>query len=61
MIELVTTGGANYPNMTIGKQYKVAATEQYWTTVLDDNDEEFEIPNWMKVDVLESKAMIVPA
>ena len=51
MIELVTTGGVDFPNMTIGKQYKVVSTEQYWTTVLDDNDEEFEIPNWMKVDV----------
>ena len=51
MIELVTTGGANYPNMTIGKQYKVVSTEQYWTAVMDDNNEEFDIPNWMKVDV----------
>ena len=51
MIELVTTGGFPYPNMTIGNKYKVAATEQYWTTVMDDNDEEFEIPNWMMINV----------
>ncbi len=51
MIELVTTGGVDYPNMTIGNKYKVSATEQYWTTVMDDSNEEFDIPNWMKVDV----------
>ena len=51
MIELVTTGGADYPNMTIGKKYKTVSTAQYWTTVLDDNNEVFEIPNWMAVNV----------
>ena len=49
MIELVTTGGADYPNLTIGKKYKTVSTAQYWITVLDDNNEEFEIPNWMAV------------
>ena len=50
MIELVTTGGADYPNKTISKKYKTVSTAQYWTTVLDDNNEEFEIPNWMTVN-----------
>ncbi len=51
MIELVTTGGVYHSNLTIGKKYETTATEQYWTTVMDDNNEQFDIPNWMKVDV----------
>lgn len=49
MLELVTTGGhnENYQSVTIGKRYKAVLVEQYWTTILDDNNEEFEVPNWM--------------
>ena len=51
MIELVTTGGADYPNLTIGKKYKTVSTEQYWTIIMDDNNEEIDLPNWMLCDV----------
>ncbi len=51
MIEFITQFGNDYQNMTIGKMYKATKREQYWTTVLDDNNEEFELPKWMFADV----------
>ena len=49
MLELITTLGfkEGYQSVTIGKRYKAVLVEQYWTTILDDNNEEFDVPNWM--------------
>jgi uncharacterized protein YifE (UPF0438 family) len=49
MIELVTTMGVAYDNLTIGKRYKLTAMEKHYVTILDDNQKEMELPQWMVV------------
>ncbi len=47
MIELVTTMGVAYDNLTIGTRYKLTAIEAHYVTILDDNNKECELPKWM--------------
>jgi len=44
---LITTMGFKYSNVTINRQYKVISRDERYITILDDNGQEMELPQWM--------------
>ena len=46
-MQLITTMGITYKNLTIGNKYSVISREKHYITILDNNGAEIELPQWM--------------